>query len=105
MIAFGFENIIVFIFHFPTSSSSPDNKRDRSPVEWKISDKSVFINDFLSFGMSNRDFRPVDIERVIARANASNLPTGQYFEQVCVVPTRHQSFVFDPNPGSFFQLQ
>ena len=61
MIALSFENIIVFIFYFPASSPALDKEWGNSLVELKISDKGIFVKNFLSFSMANGHFDPIDL--------------------------------------------
>ena len=46
VIAFGFEYVIVFVFHFPTGPAIPDHSRDGGFRKRAIGDKRVVIDLF-----------------------------------------------------------
>ena len=46
MVALGFEDIIVLVFHLPPCSSCLNKGRDIRPSERKIGNKGILIEDF-----------------------------------------------------------
>src|ERR671914_152736 len=66
MIALGFEDIIVLVFHLPSSSSCLNDLGDRAPGEGKIGNKGILIEDFSGVGAGNRQFDPIDFKGCFA---------------------------------------
>lgn len=46
MIALGFEDIVIFIFGFPSASASADDLRDASSGEVVVCDKCIGVKHF-----------------------------------------------------------
>lgn len=60
MIAFGLEDIVVFIFDFPACASVARNRFDGCLPCFKICDKGIFVNEFPRLFMSDGQLHPVD---------------------------------------------
>ena len=66
MIALGFEDIIVLVFHLPSSSSCLNDLGDSAPGEGKIGNKGILIEDLSGVGAGNRQFDPIDFKGCFA---------------------------------------
>ena len=48
MVAFGFENVVVLVFDFPTGAAVPHNRFDSGFGDFKIGDEGIFVELFTS---------------------------------------------------------
>ena len=60
MIAMVLEEIMIFVFGFPTGATGANNERDIVLGEQKIGSKGNAIEDLAGFLVDNREFAPVD---------------------------------------------
>ena len=69
MIAFGFENVVVFIFNFPASVPGIDNRDNRLLRELMIGHKGVVVELFACFAMGDGDLAPIDQQGILSKGN------------------------------------
>ena|SRR5918999_2259848 len=62
MIALGFEDVSVLVFHLPSCSSCLDNLGDSAPHEGEVSNKGILIEDFTGVGAGENQFDPIDFK-------------------------------------------
>ena len=68
MIAFGLEDIVVFVLTFPAGTTGPNNRGNRLAGQFVISDKSIMIELLAGLGMNDGHFNPVDHQSVLPTA-------------------------------------
>ena len=97
MVALGFEDVIVLVFHLPPCSSCLNNLGDSAPGEGKISNKGIPIEDLGAFPFSRSCYhqRERGISHLFQHVPASSLVEGaehEYFLGIILTPKDTRPF-------------
>src|SRR5215813_7944623 len=65
MVAFGLEDVVLFVFALPASTARVRDVRDVVRVQAMIGDKAVVIELFARFGIDYRALEPIDRQSIV----------------------------------------
>src|SRR5215510_153096 len=70
MVAFGLEDVVLFVFALPASTARVRDVRDVVRVQAMIGDKAVVIELFARFGIDYRALEPIDRQSIVTMTQA-----------------------------------
>lgn len=86
MITFGLEDVVIFIFNFPTSPSDINKRDDGLSREVMIGCKGVVVELFTGFAVGDGHFAPINQQGIHAtpEGNILNETTGDNFGEAAI---------------------